>query len=473
MNGFALPWVNGANMKANVRRLRKTAMRLISDTVEVGGVKGPARTRRYPAGAVDLFDPAKFTQGPPWADFARLRKEAPVAWIDEPGERPGFWAVTRYDDVMRVNGDPATFSSQRGGILMAHQRSESQLARASLDAMINMDAPAHLQLRREHMPYFTPSYLRGLEVRIQDEVTRLLDLMAPVGRCDLVPSLSAQLPLYTLCEILGVPRADRPKFLTWMHFLELANTFVAERSGGAGGAEEAAAELPPEAKAFLDAFKAAVDEMFEYGRHMLRKRRSDPQADLMSAIARAQLDGDFLADEYLDGSWLLIVFAGNDTTRNTISGTMGLLTDFPGEKAKLIARPDLMGGAVSEFIRMISPVIYMRRTATSDVVIAGQEIAEGEKVIMYYGSANRDEAVFEDPDRLDVERANADKHIAFGYGPHTCIGKRVAQIQLEAVYRQLLARFPDIRQSGPKEVAANNFVYAIKSLPVEFTPSPA
>ncbi len=191
----------------------------------------------------------------------------------------------------------------------------------------------------------------------------------------------------------------------------------------------------------------------------------------MSAIARAQLDGEFLADEYLDGSWLLIVFAGNDTTRNTISGTMGLLTDFPAQKAKLAARPELLAGAVNEFIRMISPVIYMRRTATRDVEIAGQDIAEGEKVIMYYGSANRDEAVFADPDRLDVERPNADKHVAFGYGPHTCIGKRVAQIQLEAVYRQLLARLPDIRQAGPMEVQPNNFVYAIKSLPVEFTPA--
>jgi hypothetical protein len=149
---------------------------------------------------------------------------------------------------------------------------------------------------------------------------------------------------------------------------------------------------------------------------------------------------------------------------------MNLLSAFPDQKARLIARPELMPNAVNEFIRMISPVIYMRRTATRDVEVAGQQIAEGEKVIMYYGSANRDEATFPDPDRLDVERANADKHIAFGYGPHTCIGKRVAQLQLEAVYRQILTRFPDMHQAGPIDVAANNFVYAIRSLPVEFTP---
>jgi len=447
-------------------------MDLISDTIEVGRPKGPARAKTFAAAPpVNLWDPAAFVKGPPLDAFKAMRKASPVAWQDEPENRPGFWAVTRYEDVMRVNGDYETFSSQRGGILMAHEKSDMQLAKASLDAMINMDAPAHLQLRREHMPYFTPAYLRTLNQRVEDEVTRLLDVMAPMGRCDLVPQLSAQLPLFTLCEILGVPQEDRPKFLTWMHFLEMANSFAAERAGqGSGGLEGAATQLPPEAQAFLDAFRAAVDEMFEYGRDMLHKRRKHPQADLMSAIARAQIDGDFLADEYLDGSWLLIVFAGNDTTRNTISGTMGLLTDFPDQKAKLIARPELMGGAVNEFIRMISPVIYMRRTVTRDVELAGQQIAEGEKVIMYYGSANRDEAVFANPDVLDVERANADKHIAFGYGPHTCIGKRVAQLQLEAVYRQMLARFPDIHRDGEATVAPNNFVYAIRGMPVAFTP---
>jgi len=448
-------------------------MQLISDMVEVDTAKGPARVRRYPANPVELFDPEVFTKGPPYENFAWLRANAPVAWNEEPGERAGFWSIARYDDVMRVNGDPETFSSQKGGILMAHGRSDQQLARASLNGLINMDAPAHLQLRREHMPYFTPTYLRGLTERIEGEVTRLLDAMAPLGRCDLVGSLSAHLPLFTLCEILGVPVEDRPKFLTWMHFLELANSFVAERAGRAASPDEAMGELPPEAKMFIEAFNAAIDEMFEYGRRMLRKRRENPQADLMSAIAGAQLDGEFLSDEYLDGSWLLIVFAGNDTTRNTISGTMSLLTDFPDEKAKLIARTELLGSAVNEFIRMVSPVIYMRRTATRDVAIAGQQIAAGEKVIMYYGSANRDETVFPDPDRLDVQRVNADKHVAFGYGPHTCIGKRVAQIQLEAVYRQLLARFPDIRRDGTMEVSPNNFVFAIKSLPVAFTPERA
>jgi cytochrome P450 len=446
-------------------------MLLVSDTIETTYRTGHKYPAVYPPSAAELWNPERFTQGPPLEDLTRLRREAPVAWNAEPNDRPGFWSITRYDDVMRVNSDYETFSSQKGGILMHHQKSEMQLARASLDAMITLDAPLHMQLRREHMPYFTPAYLRGLQGKVEAEVTRLLDAMAPLGKCDLVPMLSAQLPLFTLCEILGVPQEDRPKFLHWMHFLEMANSFAAERAAQAGGNVEAiAADLPPEAKMFLDAFTAAVQEMFDYGRTMLHKRRLDPQPDLLSAIARAQVDGEFLSDEYLDGSWLLIVFAGNDTTRNTISGAMELLSSFPDQKAKLLAKPELMGGAVNEIIRMVSPVLYMRRTATRDVEVGGQLIAEGEKVIMYYCSANRDEAMFAEPDRFDIERANADKHIAFGYGPHTCIGKQVAKLQLEAVYRQLLARFPDVRQAGPKEVALNNFVYAIRSMPVEFTP---
>jgi cytochrome P450 len=189
----------------------------------------------------------------------------------------------------------------------------------------------------------------------------------------------------------------------------------------------------------------------------------------MSAIARAQVDGELLSDEYLDGSWLLIVFAGNDTTRNTLSGAMKLLTEFPEEKGKLISEPNLLGNAADEFIRMVSPVIYMRRTALKDAHIADQKIAEGEKVIMYYGAANRDSAVFENPDILNVSRPNANKHIAFGYGPHVCLGKRVAQIQLEEAYRQLLDRLPDIEWTGEIDIAPNNFVHAIRKLGVRYS----
>ncbi|MDR6626299.1 cytochrome P450 [Caulobacter segnis] len=442
-------------------------MDLISQTV-VDGVAGPGTPPTYPTlEGVDLADIFRFTKGQPWADFARMREQAPVMWHREPFDGPGFWALTRYEDVHRVNGDPEAFSSQRGGILMsmgAPEKRHALLFRASMDTMINMDAPHHLQLRREHMPYFTPAYLRGLTERVKAEVTRLLDEMEPKlaggTAIDMVEHFSSVLPLFTLCEILGVPPEDRPKFLTWMHYLERAQDLAVQQAN---------APLQPtlELMQFVMDFNNNVEEMFEYGRTMLHKRRLDPKEDLMTAIARAQVDGAVLSDEYLDGSWLLIVFAGNDTTRNTLSGAMKLLTEFPEQKQRLIADPSLLPSAVDEFIRMVSPVIYMRRTATRDVEVNGQRIREGEKVIMYYGAANRDPAMFQNPDQLDVTRANAGKHIAFGYGPHTCVGKRVAQIQLEEAYRQILARFPDLNWTGDIEIAPNNFVHAISKLGVK------
>lgn len=444
-------------------------MQLISETVVQGGPKGPNRKPVYPTALdVDLTDPRRFTGGQPWDAFRTLRDQAPVYWHEEktPTE-PGFWAVTRHADVMRVNGDPTTFSSQRGGILMAHGTPDARhplLFRASMDAMINMDAPHHLQLRKEHMPYFTPRYLAELRGKVEAEVDRLLDLFGDEGGCCLVEKLSSRLPLFTLGEILGVPVEDRGKFVNWMHYLELAGNFAAERAAGA------TMEPTIELMQFIQAFNENVEEMFEYGRRMLHDRRTTPANDLMTAIARAQVDGELLSDEYLDGSWLLIVFAGNDTTRNTISGALKLLTEFPEEKRKLIERPELLKNAADEFIRMVSPVIYMRRTATANTEVNGQAIAEGDKVVMYYGAANRDERVFTDPDRLDVERANAGKHIAFGYGPHVCLGQRVANLQLEAVYGRLLQRFPDIEWTGEIDIAPNNFVHAIRSLPVRFTP---
>jgi cytochrome P450 len=442
-------------------------MQLISETANPGGPDDPkfSSVNATTAGE-ELSDPRAFLSGPPHALFARMRAEAPVGWCPTRRGDGGFWALTRYDDVMRANSDPDTFSSQRGGILMSAGPPETRhplLFRASLDAMINMDAPNHLQLRREHMPFFTPRYIEQLKAKVKVEVTRLLDQMAPLGECDLVETLSSRLPLFTLCEILGVPEEDRPKFLRWMHYLEIAGNAAADQASGT-------LEITPELMRFVADFNDNVAEMFDYGRTMLHKRRADPRPDLMSAIARAQVDGEMLSDEFLDGSWLLIVFAGNDTTRNTISGSMKLLTEFPDQKAKLIADRSLLPGAVNEFIRMVSPVIYMRRTATRDTEIGGQRIGEGEKIVMFYAAANRDPTVFADPDRLDIERANADKHVAFGFGPHVCIGKRVAQMQLETVYDELLTRFPDMRYTGGVDIAPNNFVFAIRKLPVAFTP---
>jgi len=297
-----------------------------------------------------------------------------------------------------------------------------------------------------------------LKLKVERKVTDLLDTIAPMGACDLVEHVSAELPLFTLSEILGIPESDRPKLVRWMHFLEIAGYVVAEKNFGS---------IDPN---FFGEFMSNVQEMFDYGRSMLLKRRAEPREDLLTALAQAKVAGDLMPDEFLDGSWLLIVFAGNDTTRNSISGTMKLLTEFAKEKARVQASLDLLPTMVDEAIRMVSPVMYMRRTATKDAEIRGQKIAEGEKVIMYYGAANRDPSVFPDPDRFDASRTNAKDHMAFGTGPHVCLGQRVANMQLEAVYRQILTRFPDMHWTGEIDIAPNNFVHAIRKLGVVFTP---
>ncbi len=423
----------------------------------------PKYGRTYPFDPpVDLAHFSAFTSGQPYPAFKAMREAAPVCWCKEPPELgAGFWALTRYDDVKHVSLHPEVFSSQKGGILMGYGKPEMRhpvLHRASLDQMINMDQPIHFELRREHLPFFTPKYVADLKVKVERKVTDLLDAIATMGKCDLVERISAELPLYTLSEILGIPEADRPKLVRWMHFLEIAGYVVAEKNLGS---------VDPN---FFGEFLANVQEMFDYGRALLLERRKNPRADLLTALANAKVQGDLLPDEFLDGSWLLIVFAGNDTTRNSISGTMKLLTEFQAERAKVQANLDLLPNMVHEAIRMVSPVIYMRRTATQDTELRGQKIAEGEKVIMYYSAANRDPEVFADPDRFDVTRANAKDHVAFGFGPHVCLGQRVANMQLEAVYRQILTRFPDMRWTGAIDIAPNNFVHAIRRLEVEFTP---
>ena len=435
----------------------------VSETAmeEAAARKGHKFDRLYEvAPAADLTDIDLFTKGQPFDAFATMRETAPVCWHDEE-MGAGFWALTRCRDIKAVELDTATFSSQKGGIMMNYGYADARhplLHRASLDTMICLDQPHHLSLRREHMPFFTPRYIADLRMRVDEKVGQLLDIMeakaqetrAPV---DMVELFSAELPLFTLCEILGVDVADRPKLIRWMHYLEVSADTL--RKGEA---------IDPQ---FFGDFVQNVLEMFEYGKQVLLQRRKDPKPDLLSAIANAKVDGELLSDEMLDGSWLLIVFAGNDTTRNSLSGTMKLLTEFPQQKQKLIDDPSLLGNMVHEAIRMVSPVIYMRRTATRDAEIAGQPVGEGEKVVMYYGAANRDPAIFADPDRFDVQRANAKDHLAFGFGPHVCLGQRVANMQLESAYRQILARFPNAEWTGDIAITPNNFVHAIARLGVD------
>lgn len=436
------------------------------NVTETYQVERPPGEPRYAAAhdlapPVDLTDPEVFSSrgGYTHEAFAAMREMAPVMWHPEQAGA-GFWAVTSYDLVKKVELDPITFSSQKGGILMNYGMEGAPrhplLHSSSLNSLINLDRPHHTPLRMEHMAYFRADFVAELRKRVDAEVKRLLDAMEQQGPVvDMVEMFSAELPLFTLCEILGVPAADRPKLVHWMHFLETSQ-YQAQQEG--------LGNVTPEQ---IMTFMSEIQAMFEFGRHLLAERRENPQPDLLSAIANVEIDGKPLSPEFLDGSWLLIVFAGNDTTRNSLSGTMRLITEFPEIRAQLKENPERFPNFVHEAIRMVTPVTYMRRTATEDTQLGDQKIAGGEKVVMYYPAANRDPAKFADPHRFDIGRANAKEHLSFGHGPHVCLGQRVANMQLDAAYRQILGRFPKVRWTGEQTIAPNNFVHAISSLMVD------
>ena len=420
---------------------------------------------------VNLTDLDLFTNGQPFDQFKKMREKAPIylhaPFLNDP--EPGFWSLTRYEDILKVSSNPKTFSSQAGTGTMitlgSEDRRHPKLWRSAVDHMLNLDGDLHINLRREHMPFFKPNYVADLRIKVSAKVQALLDDINPNEPCNFVTAFSQQLPIFTLSEILGIPEADRQKLVTWMEFLELAQYIQVEQMKKE---LEGQKTNEPVNTDMLEMFNNMIDEMFEYGRDIMNAKRKNPSDDLLSAIANAELEGQQLSPEFLDGSWLLIIFAGNDTTRNTLSGAIKLLTENPDQKQKLIDNPELMPNFLQECIRMISPVMHMRRTTTCETEVGGQLMGPGEKLVMWYGAANRDPDIFLNPDKFDIERVNADKHLAFGIGRHTSIGKPVALMQLEESYKQILARFPDIRMSGNWKVAPNNFVHAIQEMPVKF-----
>ena len=426
----------------------------------------------------DLTDLILFTKrDEPYQHFANLRNNAPVYFHETGPEdsEPGFWVLTKYKDIEFVSKNQEIFSSQMaGGTALTHgfeQQDDLPLYRSTMDHMLSLDGMLHLSMRNPHMAFFNPKYVSNLRKKVELKVDQLLDQIAPLGRCNLVEAVSAEAPMFTLCEMLGVPEEDRPKIIEWMKFLEMAQLIAATQAAEKGNIEfsEEHTEAAPD-PALVEMFTNMVAEMFDYGRTILESRRKDPKDDLLSVIANIEVEGEKLPNEYLDGAWLLIIFAGNDTTRNSISGTMNLLSENPDQKNLVLNDKSLLPNMVHESIRMVSPVRYMRRTTKCDTQIGDQEIGPNEKVSLWYGAANRDPEIFTNPDKFDVTRENAKKHLAFGYGRHLCLGKHTANMQLEVVYEKIFSRFPEMEQDGEMILTPNNFVNAIQDVPVKFNP---
>ncbi len=401
---------------------------------------------------IDLKDPDLYRDGIPHEVFARLRREAPVAWNPEEDGR-GFWAVTRYEDIVAVSKNPKVFSSARkhGGHRMFD---ENVVGVAGVGAdkteapMISMDPPEHNQYRRMVSPGFAPRRIQQLEERIRDRVSGILDRLEGADTCDFVADIAAELPIQMLAELLGVPQEDRAKLFEW------SNALIAEDD--------------PEYRSSPEAVAEKISQMAEYALKLWRERFEHPGDDLISMLVHSRVDGEAMTPERYIGTFILLVAAGNETTRNSLSGGFLALAEHPAERRRLIEDPSLLAVAATEIVRWVSPVMHMRRTAVESAQIGRQAIRQGEKVILWYCSGNRDEAIFADPFRFDIARSEP-PNVGFGTGQHFCLGARLAELQIRVFYDEFLRRYPDARPAGPIRRMRSNFVVGYKSIPTRLS----
>jgi len=380
--------------------------------------------------------------------LARLRHERPVAWHQHPDSGKGFWSLTRFDDVAAATRDWETFSSAFGIQVMTDPEDTDRLG---IRSMISTDPPEHTKLRSLVNRAFTPRAVARVEGSVRQRAREIVDAIAPKGKAEFVSEVSSVLPVVVICDMLGVPEADRPRLL------DLTNRLLAGGDPEFGGTKESLAQ--------------AAHELRDYGLWLGKSRLADPRDDITTALVHAELDGEALAPEDLGPFILLLIAAGNETTRTAISHGLWALTEFPGEKRRWLE--DLDGRAATaaeEIVRWATPVLHMRRTVSRDTTFAGVEMRQGDKVAMWYLSANRDETVFADPYRFDITR-DPNEQGGFGTGgPHFCLGAHLARREITVMLTELLRRLPDIEATDKPEKLRSNFIRGIKRLPVAFTP---
>ena len=407
----------------------------------------PTKEHTLTLADVDLFDPDNFIDGVPHHFFKLLRKEAPVYRHPESGG-PGFWALTKYDDIVTTSMDPATFSSEQMGTNIPDPPQDSLTFLRMI--MLNMDPPKHTKYRRLVSKGFTPKIVQGMEPHVRKTANEIIDRVAARGECDYVTDIAAELPLQVILELMGVPVEDRHLVFDW------SNRMI--------GFDDPDYQTSPEQG------RAAATDMFMYANQLAVDRKRAPRDDVISTLMRAEMDGEGLTEGEFNAFFVLLSVAGNETTRNLTSGGMLALIEHPAQRDRVLAEPGLLPLAVEEMLRWVTPVIYFRRTVMRDTEIRGQKIPEGDKVAMYYGAANRDEDVFPNGDVFDVSR-NPNPHVTFGPGgSHFCLGASLARLEIRVMFEELLLRLPGIELTGPVRRLRSNFIAGIKQMPVRFTP---
>ena len=390
------------------------------------------------------------------AAFETLRNERPLAFFSEPDlvpdfieVGPGYWAVTRHADIIEASRQPEIFCSGRGATSIPDM---PDMFLEFFGSMINMDDPRHARLRRIVSRGFTPRMLKKLEGDVQRAAVGIVDDLIEKGGGDFVTEVAARLPLRIICDMMGIPESQ--------HELVFTRSNVILSMGDP--------EYIPEGADIGAALLGAGQDLAMLVQELGRMRRDHPTDDVTSALVNADVDGERLDDAELGSFFILLVVAGNETTRNAISHGLKLITDHPDQRAAWLS--DIEGvtpTAVEEIVRYASPVIWMRRSATRDTTLGGEKIAEGDKLLLFYNSANRDASVFTDPHGFDVRR-DPNPHVGFGGpGPHFCLGAHLARREISVMFRELLTRVPDLTATGEPERLRSSFINGIKHLPCQ------
>ena len=395
---------------------------------------------------IDLDNPDNFVSGTPHHWFKQLRREAPVHFHKERAG-VGFWSLTKYEDVKYVSRNPQLFSSWLGGTNIPDRPDEALMGMRMI--MLNMDPPQHVKFRRIVQRGFTPQMTAKQEPYLRALSKRIVDAVAHRGECEFVEQLAAELPLQVICELMGVPLEDRKLIF------ELSNKLIGFDDPEFQNTEE-------------DARQASM-QMFGYALKLAEKYRKEPADNLTNTLMNVEIDGEKLSELEFCSFFLLLAVAGNETTRTVTTNGMRALLAHPDQLQMLANDPSLVPTAVEEFVRFDPAVHYFRRTATQDTEIRGQKIAKGQKVVMWYPSANRDEDIFSEPDRFDVTRQN-NQHLAFGIGEHYCLGANLARLELTVIFQEMLTRLKNPRLAAPPRRLRSNFINGVKEMRIEFDP---
>ena len=397
----------------------------------------------------------------PWAErnaaFATLRRENPIAYFPEPivepfPEGPGYFAITKMHDLLEISRHPEVFCSGQGAVSILDMPADMNEFYGSL---ISMDDPRHARLRKIVSGTFTPRMLNNVLDEVEKTAKRVVDGIVDKGEIDFVKDVSMPFPLLVILDMMGIPHSEFETVLAQSNII---------LSGGDP-------DFIPEGTDPITAFLGAGATLAGLLNDLAVLRRANPTDDLLSALVNTEVDGEQLSGDELASFFILLSVAGHETTRTALSHGVTHLSQNPDQRALLLADIDgVMPTTVEEIVRYASPVVWMRRTLTQDYVLSGHEFHEGDKIVMYYGSANRDEAIFADPDTFNVLR-DPNPHVGFGGpGPHFCLGAHLARREITLMLRELYTRLPDLELAGPPVQLRSNFINGVKNLPMSFTP---